>query len=223
MGGGRLRNFIHLAPLPLWRAELCHNPFRESRYGRAMKIHTLAFAVVTTMTMAAVSAHAADKAGKAAKVKVPMSFIDKDGVGKRAGTVTLQDSKDGVTLMTDLKGLPPGEHGFHLHEKASCDPADKDGQKAAGQAAGGHFDPAATKAHKGPGGGGHKGDLPKLEVSDKGVAKGKLDVAGLKVADMEGHALMIHAGGDNYADAPKPLGGGGERIVCGVVPAAAAK
>ena len=53
------------------------------------------------------------------------------------------------------------------------------------------------------------------------MAKGKLDVAGLKVADMEGHALMIHAGGDNYADAPKPLGGGGERIACGVVPAAA--
>ena len=28
---------------------------------------------------------------------------------------------------------------------------------------------------------------------------------------------MIHAGGDNYADTPKPSGGGGERIACGVV------
>jgi Cu-Zn family superoxide dismutase len=28
---------------------------------------------------------------------------------------------------------------------------------------------------------------------------------------------MIHAGGDNYSDTPKPLGGGGERIACGVV------
>jgi superoxide dismutase, Cu-Zn family len=28
---------------------------------------------------------------------------------------------------------------------------------------------------------------------------------------------MIHAGGDNYADAPKPLGGGGARVACGVV------
>ena len=171
----------------------------------------------------AFGASPARAAGKAAKVKVPINFIDKDGVGKPAGTVTLQDSKDGVTLTTDLKGLTPGEHGFHMHDKASCDPADKDGQKTAGQAAGGHFDPDATKAHKGPGGGGHKGDLPKLVVSDKGVAKGKLDVAGLKVADMEGHSLMIHAGGDNYADAPKPLGGGGERIACGVIPAPAEK
>jgi Cu-Zn family superoxide dismutase len=28
---------------------------------------------------------------------------------------------------------------------------------------------------------------------------------------------MIHAGGDNYADKPAPLGGGGERIACGVI------
>ena len=172
-------------------------------------------AMMTAMMLATTTVALA----KGAKVKVPMSMITTDGVGKEVGTITLSDSKDGVTLSTDLKGLPPGEHGFHMHEKASCDPADKEGKKTAGQAAGGHFDPDATKAHKGPGGGGHKGDLPKLEVSDKGVAKVKLDVVGLKVADMAGHSLMIHAGGDNYADAPKPLGGGGERIVCGVIPA----
>jgi Cu-Zn family superoxide dismutase len=152
-------------------------------------------------------------------VKVTMSFITPEGVGKPAGTITLKEEKDGVSMTTDLKGLPPGEHGFHLHEKGSCEPADKDGKKTAGQAAGGHFDPEATKAHKGPGGGGHKGDLPKLEVSDKGVAKAKLDVKGLTLADLVGKALMIHEGGDNYSDTPKPLGGGGARIVCGVVPA----
>jgi Cu-Zn family superoxide dismutase len=176
-------------------------------------------ATMTAMMMAMIMGTTTVALAKGAKVKVPMSMITSDGIGKEVGTITLTDSKDGVTLSTDLKGLPPGEHGFHMHEKASCDPADKEGKKTAGQAAGGHFDPDATKAHKGPGGGGHKGDLPKLEVSDKGVAKVKLDVPGLKVADMAGHALMIHAGGDNYADAPKPLGGGGDRIVCGVIPA----
>jgi Cu-Zn family superoxide dismutase len=151
-------------------------------------------------------------------LKVKMSFVTADGVGKPAGTITVKETKEGVTLETDLKGLPPGEHGFHMHEKASCDPADKEGKKTAAQAAGGHFDPDATKAHKGPGGGGHKGDLPKLTVNDKGASKEKLEVKGLKLADFAGHSLMIHAGGDNYSDAPKPLGGGGERIVCGVVP-----
>jgi Cu-Zn family superoxide dismutase len=157
-------------------------------------------------------------AARAAKpVKVTMSFITTDGVGKSAGTVTIKETKDGVTLEPKLKGLPPGEHGFHLHEKGSCDPADKEGKKTAGQAAGGHYDPDATKAHKGPAGGGHKGDLPKLEVSEKGEAGGKLEAKGLKLADFAGKALMIHAGGDNYSDTPKPLGGGGDRIVCGVV------
>jgi len=54
-------------------------------------------------------------------------------------------------------------------------------------------------------------------VSDKGEAKDKLEVKGLSLADFEGKALMIHAGGDNFSDTPKPLGGGGERIACGVV------
>jgi Cu-Zn family superoxide dismutase len=150
-------------------------------------------------------------------IKVTMNKVTADGVGESIGTVTIKESKDGLTLEPNLHGLTPGEHGFHVHEKPSCDPADKDGKKTAAQAAGGHYDPEGTKAHKGPGGGGHKGDLPKLVVSEKGEAKDKLDVKGLTLADVQGKALMIHAGGDNYSDTPKPLGGGGERFACGVV------
>ena len=32
-----------------------------------------------------------------------------------------------------------------------------------------------------------------------------------------GRALVIHQGGDNHADQPAPLGGGGARVACGVV------
>ena len=38
----------------------------------------------------------------------------------------------------------------------------------------------------------------------------------LKVSDVKGHSIMIHAGGDNYSDQPAPVGGGGARIACGV-------
>ena len=155
-------------------------------------------------------------------ITVTVNLIDTKGIGKPAGTVTIKETAEGLELDTNLKGLPPGEHGFHLHENGSCAPADKDGTPTAGQAAGGHYDPEGTKAHKGPGGGGHKGDLPKLEVNPKGTANAKLKVSGLKLADVTGKALVIHEGSDNYADAPKPLGGGGARIACGVVPASAA-
>jgi Cu-Zn family superoxide dismutase len=172
---------------------------------------TIRFVAVALLLLGGSAAHAAKS------VKVTMNTVTADGVGKSIGTITVKEGKDGVTIEPKLKGLAPGEHGFHIHEKASCDPADKDGKKTAAQAAGGHFDPDTTKAHKGPGGGGHKGDLPKLVVSDKGEAKDKMEVKGLTLADFDGKSLMIHEGGDNYSDTPKPLGGGGTRIACGVV------
>jgi Cu-Zn family superoxide dismutase len=152
----------------------------------------------------------------AGSIEFKVHLITAEGVGKSVGTITVKPAKDGVLLVTKLAGLPPGEHGFHLHEKASCEPADKDGTKTAGFAAGGHFDPVATKAHRGPGGGGHKGDLPKLVVSASGEAKAELAVAGLGLDDFKGKSMMVHAGGDNYSDQPQPLGGGGGRIACGV-------
>jgi Cu-Zn family superoxide dismutase len=173
---------------------------------------TIAFAVWGLLL---VSGPAFAKGAK--PIKVTVNSVTPEGVGASLGTITIKEEKDGVTLEPKLKGLPAGEHGFHVHENPSCEPADKDGKKTAAQAAGGHFDPAATKAHKGPGGGGHKGDLPKLVVSDKGEAKDKIEVKGMTLADFQGHALMIHEGGDNYSDTPKPLGGGGARIACGVV------
>jgi Cu-Zn family superoxide dismutase len=42
----------------------------------------------------------------------------------------------------------------------------------------------------------------------------------LKLSGVRGHALMLHAGGDNHSDHPAPLGGGGAQIACGVMPAA---
>ena len=38
----------------------------------------------------------------------------------------------------------------------------------------------------------------------------------MKLKHLRKKAVMIHAGGDNYSDDPKPLGGGGARMACGV-------
>lgn len=153
-------------------------------------------------------------------VIVPINLITDKGVGASAGTIEIKESKKGLVLKAKLKGIPAGEHGFHLHENPSCEPGQKDGAMAAGIAAGAHYDPHGTKAHKGPDGGGHKGDLPKLEVVSDGKLKdNKLKAKGLTLADIAGRSLMIHASGDNYSDSPQPLGGGGGRIACGVIPA----
>lgn len=175
-------------------------------------------AVALTMFLGGASAALA---AKNTPVKVTMNQITPQGVGESDGTITLKQGKKGVEFAIDLSKLPPGEHGFHLHEKGMCEPADKEGKKTAGLSAGGHWDPDATKAHKGPAGGGHKGDLPKLTVPENGKLKTKLTVEGLTMADLGGKALMIHAGGDNYSDTPKPLGGG--EIASSAAPSPAAR
>ena len=84
-------------------------------------------------------------------------------------------------------------------------------------AAGGHFDPAKTGKHLGPYGDGHLGDLPPLYVDAEGKSTVPVLAPRIKLSDIKGHSLMVHVGGDNFADHPHPLGGGGARIGCGVI------
>ncbi len=148
---------------------------------------------------------------------VPMNLVDENGVGKEIGKVTITESQYGVVLTPELTGLTPGMHGFHMHENPSCEPKEKDGKKVPALAAGGHNDPAGTKRHGSPWGDGHQGDLPALSVDATGNANLPVLAPRVKMADLKGRTLMIHAGGDNYADLPDPLGGGGARIACGVI------
>ena len=85
-------------------------------------------------------------------------------------------------------------------------------------AAGGHLDPESTGKHLGPYSSlGHLGDLPVLYVSQAGTAQTPTLAPRLTLEQIQHHALMIHQHGDNYADTPKALGGGGDRIACGII------
>jgi Cu-Zn family superoxide dismutase len=152
-------------------------------------------------------------------LSVPMKAVSADGVGAPAGSMTVTESKYGLVFAPDLQGLTPGVHGFHLHTNPSCDPGEKDGKKGAALAAGGHLDPARTGIHEGPYvDTGHLGDLPALTVTADGRGNTAVLAPRLKhLSELKGHSLMIHAGGDNHSDHPEALGGGGARIVCGVV------
>jgi superoxide dismutase, Cu-Zn family len=153
-----------------------------------------------------------------AEETVTMNLIDANGVGEEIGTVVLEETAEGLVLTPDLRDLPEGERGFHVHENASCEPGERDGERQAGLAAGGHYDPQGTGTHAGPqADGGHLGDLPVLIVAADGTATQPVTAPRLTLEDVRGRSLMIHAGGDNYSDQPEPLGGGGSRIACGIV------
>ena len=152
-----------------------------------------------------------------ADVTVPLHQVDEKGVGAALGQVVISETRYGLVFTPTLHGLTAGLHGFHLHENASCAPSTKDGKVVPAGAAGGHYDPENTKVHGTPWGNGHLGDLPPLYVAAKGFATQPVLAPRLKLSDLKGRALMIHVGGDNHADHPAPLGGGGARIACGVV------
>jgi Cu-Zn family superoxide dismutase len=154
----------------------------------------------------------------AATAAATVNSISATGVGPALGGVSFEDSAPGLIITRKLAGLPTGNHGFHIHEKGDCEPGKHDGKMAAGFAAGGHYDPAHTSKHLGPlSTDGHRGDLPVLVVDSHGDANSVVTAPHLTVAEIRGRSVMIHAGGDNYADTPLPLGGGGARIACGVI------
>lgn len=155
---------------------------------------------------------------QAASDEVEMNLVTSQGIGQSIGTVTITETEKGLEFSPNLKALPPGEHGFHVHAKGSCQPAMKEGKASAAEAAGGHLDPQKSGKHEGPEGMGHLGDLPVLVVNNDGKATDAVVAPRLKKLDeIKGKALMIHVGGDNMSDSPKPLGGGGARYACGVI------
>ena len=164
-----------------------------------------------------VAATLATGAAAHADLVVQMNLVNEQGVGAEAGTITISESKYGLVFTPALRGLTPGLHGFHVHQNPSCAPADKDGKPVPALAAGGHYDPAGSGKHGEPWGDGHLGDLPPLFVAPDGTSTQPVLAPRLKAADVAGRSIMVHAGGDNHADHPAPLGGGGARVACGVV------
>lgn len=129
------------------------------------------------------------------------------------GTVTFEEGVEGLKIIGHFKNVPPGKHGFHIHEGGSC--AD------AGNAAGGHFNPdnvdhgflkkdGFTHAHA--------GDLGNLEIGEDGT--GEIDTSLLKLTltpgkyDVAGKALIIHEKADDFG---QPTGNAGGRIGCGII------
>ena len=138
-----------------------------------------------------------------------------DKNGKDVGTVDLLQTPAGVLIKLTLKGVPAGEHAFHIHAAAKCEPP-------AFTSAGPHFNPANEK-HGMLSGHGHAGDMPNLHVPQNGelsvevlntavtLEKGKPN----SLFHPDGTAVVIHEGvGDYKSD---PAGNAGARFACGVI------
>lgn len=161
--------------------------------------------------MAAAGCAAGTRSPEATQAAAPaVSAPVIDAQGKQIGTAALLQSQFGASLVLKLRGLPPGAHGLHVHEKGACEPP---GFASAGP----HYNPEGrkhgTRNPEGP----HAGDLPNLEVASDGTADATVPVSAALLAGLrEGaRALVIHARPDDLTT--DPSGNSGDRIACAVL------
>ena len=169
-----------------------------------MRTVTLAAAAVAVATASPISS-AAEMAGA--------EIINAEG--KVIGEATFEQTATGVLMFVDVRDLPPGAHGIHLHAVGSCTPDFK--------AATGHINPEKVAHGLRNPDGPDNGDLPNLYVAADGTAKAEFFTTRVSVAggampallDEDGSAVIIHDMPDDHLT--QPIGGAGGRIGCGKV------
>jgi superoxide dismutase, Cu-Zn family len=124
------------------------------------------------------------------------------------GTITFTQTDADIHVVGDITGLSPGKHGIHIHAKVDLsDPQLK--------SAGPHWD-MGKHHHGGPDSmEHHTGDLGNLTADDSGKAHIDEVMKGVKVEDLAGHSVIVHAGEDDMKT--DPAGNSGGRIAGGAI------
>ena len=172
-------------------------------------VHPKRFVLLAcAITMLPSLAHAADTASG--------TLVGTDGAGH--GTITVTEAPKGVILRVEAKGLTPGWHGMHFHEKGTCE-----GPKFT--SAGPHVHASTPVVHGLLNSNANDaGDLTNVFVGADGTAIVEVfsPLVTLKVGkdkpallDSDGSSLVIHAHPDDYLS--QPIGGAGDRVACAVI------
>jgi len=154
--------------------------------------------------------------GMAATAWAASGIADIKGIApgsKIEGKAALQDTPSGLHVTAALSNLPPGVHGFHIHENGNC------GDN--GKAAGGHYNPFGAPhglvmkagVHHA-----HAGDLGNITAGPDGKATVDATIPGITLSSgpysVDGRAFIVHEKADDFS---QPAGNAGGRIACGII------
>ena len=132
--------------------------------------------------------------------------------GSDMGTVTFEQTADGIMITADVTGLKKNKaHAFYIHENGDCS------NKA--KKVGGHLDP--TDAKHGPPSSSerHAGDFGDLTADEQGHATlsmttDSITMEGDRADSVMNRAVVIYSGKDNKKGKP------GTPLACGVIQSA---
>lgn len=127
------------------------------------------------------------------------------------GTVSFDPAEGGVRMTANLEGLPPGEHGFHIHVNGDCSAPD-------GSSAGDHFNPTQHPHGAPDAPPHHMGDLGNITADAEGRAQVSRTFQGVQLEGddgITGRAVIVHAKPDDFKT--QPTGNAGARLACGVI------
>lgn len=153
----------------------------------------------------------ADQNDMAAKT-ISVNMESKSG-STATGEVMFTEENGKVKMEAKFKGLKPGTHAIHLHEKADCSADD-------GTSSGGHWNPTHEQHGKwGDAEGYHKGDIGNFEADADGNGSISMETDEWCMncdddnKDIMGKAVIVHAGTDDFTT--QPTGDAGGRVSCG--------
>ena len=179
---------------------------------------TIVMTAVLALGVAACGSDTSDEAADETTVEAPMPAdtvgqamaMLQTGEGDPAGSATATTGPAGVRIAVNVEGLPPGEHGVHIHMIGSC-------EAPTFESAGAHWNPDNQSHGLESPAGQHAGDMPNLTVAEDGTGTLEYQLVGGTfdgLLDADGSAFVVHADPDDQMT--DPSGNSGDRIACGV-------
>jgi superoxide dismutase, Cu-Zn family len=153
------------------------------------------------------------KSGNVSKKILTITFVSKSD-SKVTGSATFVQRFGRVKLTANLKGLDPGVHAIHIHEKSDCSAADA-------STAGAHWNPTHKKHGKWGSSQYHRGDIGNFTANANGVGSITFKTRKwcLNCKDnnksLIGKSLIVQRDADNFKT--QPTGNAGAREACAAI------
>lgn len=128
-----------------------------------------------------------------------------------SGTITFEQSSEGVEVHAEVSGLPEGKHGFHIHLYGDCRAPD-------GTSAGTHFNFEGSSKNPPKNIKRITGNLGNLDAGSNGEATADTVISNAKMngpKSIIGRAVIVHEKPNDPSQ--PPIGAAGSRLSCGVI------